>query len=135
MTPAQLAKSGTEHGHQRAIFCWAQQNTHKYPALDLLFAIPNGGKRDKITAGKLKAEGVKAGVPDICLAVSTSHSAALYIELKRPKDKGKAKTKGVVGNKQAEWSAKLIKYGNAVCVAYGWEHAVDILESYLSSDI
>ena len=29
------------------------------------FAIPNGGKRNIITASKLKAEGVKKGVPDL----------------------------------------------------------------------
>ncbi len=46
------------------------------------FHVPNGEKRSKATAGKLKAMGVKPGVPDICIV----HGGAIYfIELKRPK--------------------------------------------------
>ena len=75
ITPEGLAAAGTEHAHQKAIFCWAANNFNKWPELQLMFAIPNGGTRgdDKksrtIRGGKLKAEGVKAGVPDIFLPV------------------------------------------------------------------
>src|SRR5258708_278445 len=67
IAPEQLAASGTEDGHQAALFCWAALNVGKYPALAYMFAIPNGGLRDVRTATNLKAEGVKAGVPDIFL--------------------------------------------------------------------
>ena len=40
----------------------------RHPQLALIFAIPNGGKRHIGTARKLKAEGVRSGVPDIFLA-------------------------------------------------------------------
>ena len=63
----------TEHDIQSALFSWAQLQTSCYPELALMFAIPNGGKREKRqdkkgrwfspTAQKLKKEGVK---PYIC---------------------------------------------------------------------
>src|SRR5262245_8907913 len=71
-----------EHFEQVALFEWAQYNISRLPELDLLFAIPNGGKRSKAVAGKLKAEGVKAGVPDICLPVARRGYHGLFIELK-----------------------------------------------------
>ena len=59
MNPSQIAKSGTEHAIQSAFFAWCALNQTKYPMLKWFHAIPNGGLRDKVTAGKLKAEGVK----------------------------------------------------------------------------
>ena len=39
---------------------------YKYPNMNHnLFAVPNGGKRNKIIAGKMKAEGALAGVSDL----------------------------------------------------------------------
>ena len=63
-TPEQIARAGTEHAHQAALFCWLRRKTHYHPELEWIFAVPNGGSRDKITAGKLKAEGVTPGVFD-----------------------------------------------------------------------
>lgn len=38
------------------------------PPHDAVFcSIPNGGKRDKATAGKLKAEGLQPGAPDLLI--------------------------------------------------------------------
>jgi hypothetical protein len=47
------------------------------------FAVPNGGRRDRITGAILKREGVKAGVPDIII-VRDGGSVA-FMEVKRPK--------------------------------------------------
>src|SRR5258705_2513503 len=95
ITPADLAKSGTEHGAQAVIFCWAALNLQKYPELKWLFAVPNGGARDKRTGASLKAEGVKPGIPDMCLLVKRGQYAALWIELKVGKNKA--------SEKQNEW--------------------------------
>ena len=48
------------------------------------FAIPNCGNRQKAVAGTLKAEGVKAGIPDLCIK---DQGRAIVIELKT--DKGR----------------------------------------------
>lgn len=56
----------------------------KYPKLKgRLFAVPNGGRRDTVTGGKLKAEGVTAGVSDLILLKSNRDYGALLIEMKK----------------------------------------------------
>ena len=72
----------SEEQEQVALFKWAKLQENVYPALRLLYHIPNGGKRDKVTAARLKAAGVKAGVPDICLPVPAGGCNGLYIEMK-----------------------------------------------------
>lgn len=64
---------------QVALFQWARLQECVRPALGLLHAIPNGGarpaivgkdgRRFSVSAARMKAEGVKAGVPDVCLPV------------------------------------------------------------------
>ena len=59
-----------EAGAQETLFNWAQYQYARYPELELLYHIPNGGKRDARTAANLKRQGVKAGVPDLHLPVA-----------------------------------------------------------------
>lgn len=73
-----------ESGHQEAIIEWCAWNMQQYPELELLYHVPNGGKRDKATAAVLKRQGVKAGVPDLVLPVARCGYHGLYIELKAP---------------------------------------------------
>lgn len=56
---------------------------------NLLFAIPNGGRRDKVTGAKLKAEGVVAGVADLFLAVPKGIYHGAFIEMKTTDKKSK----------------------------------------------
>ena len=49
----------------------------------LMYHIPNGGLRSDQEANKMKAMGVQAGIPDICLAISSGGHGALYIEMKK----------------------------------------------------
>ncbi len=92
ITPEQLAASGTEMGQQIALFAWAAQHSLIIPELKLLFSIPNGGLRDKITASRLKAAGVRAGVPDIFWPVAINDEwghfyHGLFIEMKTATNK------------------------------------------------
>lgn len=119
----------SEHAEQVALFRWAALASAAHPDLRLLFAVPNGGARSKATAGRLKAEGVRAGVPDICLPVPRHGYGALYVELKRPWAPGRAK--GALRPVQRDWLAALQEAGNAVAVAYGWIEARDVIEGYL----
>ena len=91
-----------------------------------LFAIPNGGSRHMLEAKRLKAEGVRAGVPDLMFPVPVGKYHSLFIEMKRsngvPSD---------VSKEQKEWHLKLINKGFAVAVAFGFMHAVQIITDYL----
>lgn len=114
----------TEAQEQKTLFEWAKLQQRRYPALELLHAIPNGGSRNPIEARHLKEQGVKAGIPDICLPVPSRHHTALYIELKRRKG-------GQVSEAQKRMMFALKKYGNMAVVCYGWEEARDAILNYL----
>lgn len=119
-----------EHQHQVALFKWASKMLGKHPELALMYAIPNGGGRSKAEAGRLKAEGVKPGMPDLCLPVPRKGCAALYIEIKRPGEPGQPV--GRVSTAQREVLAGLRAAGNRAVVAIGWEAAQAELMDYLS---
>ena len=55
---------------QIKLFNWVAYARNTYPQLDLLYHVPNGGKRNQKEAFNLKRQGVRAGVPDLCLPVS-----------------------------------------------------------------
>ena len=82
----------SEHTEQEAVFIWASMMEAQYPELRLLYAIPNGAKlpRRKNKSGqwyspegvKLKAEGMRPGMPDMALAVPRQGWHGLFIEMK-----------------------------------------------------
>lgn len=73
----------TEGEEQATLFHWCEMVKGKYPELQLLFHIPNGGERRKSEAARMKAEGVKPGVPDLFLPVARGGYHGLFIEMKR----------------------------------------------------
>lgn len=74
-----------EHRIQCACVQWFRL---QYPTFrHNLFAIPNGGRRDKVTGAHLKAEGVLPGVSDLILLKSNAQYHALLIEMKTPTGK------------------------------------------------
>jgi len=114
----------SEADEQKALFEWAAWAKVKYPALALMYHIPNGGSRNPIEARHLKQQGVMPGVPDICLPVPNPHHSALFIELKRRKG-------GRVSDDQRGWIAALNRVGNLAVVCKGWEEARDVILEYL----
>lgn len=116
--------SATEFQEQAALFEWASLSEGKYPELRWMHSIPNGAKRDIVTAVNLKRTGVKAGVPDICLPVARNGYHALYIELKRVSG-------GAVSINQKEWINGLRVNGYRVEVCKGFEAARDVILDYL----
>ena len=111
----------SEHTEQCALMQWAA--LQDIAELDLLHAIPNGGWRHAATAGRLRAEGVKPGVPDLCLPVPRGGYHGLYIELKVGRNKPTAH--------QQAWIKALRDRGYRVEVCWGWEAARDVIEEYL----
>ena len=118
-----------EDDHQKALFKWADMVASPTNPTNLMFAIPMGGKRDMREAVRMKAQGSKAGVPDMCLPVPRNGSHGLYIELKRPIVKGDAKP--VVSAEQKYWLSELNKQGYQAVVCYGWPEAKTVIEEYL----
>lgn len=108
---------------QEVIFEWAKLQTNKHPELDAMYAVPNAGKRSKLAGYRMSKQGLKSGVPDICLPVPKHHWAGLYIELKVGRNK--------TSENQNEWIDKLRKYGHKVEVCYGAESAINALKQYL----
>ena len=113
-----------EDAEQRIIFRWAAMETAAHPELGLLYAIPNGGKRAIKTAIALKAQGVKSGVPDMCLPVARGGYHGLYIELKRQKG-------GVVSETQKSWITALAEQGYKAVVCRGADEAIRTIKEYL----
>lgn len=83
MTVITMPPIASEHQEQAALIEWWAWRCKSYGIPEFaLFAIPNGGVRHKAVAGKLKAEGVRPGVPDLLLAVPIPPDAGLFIEMK-----------------------------------------------------
>ena len=116
----------SESEEQQMLMEWAEIMQRRIPELRLLFHIPNGGARSKATAGKLKAEGVKTGVPDLFLPVARGGFYGLFIEMKIKPNK--------TTENQDKWIAALKEQGYAVEVCYGWRAASQVLEAYLKNN-
>lgn len=114
----------TEAQEQTTLFQWAALMTHRWPELRLLHHIPNGGSRNAIEAVRLKAQGVKPGVPDIFLPCARGSWHGLYIEMKRRKG-------GKVSDEQKEMIRLLIEQGYKAVVCYGWEEAKNVIVEYM----
>ena len=112
-----------EEAEQAALFEWAAYKTGQWPELALMFHIPNGGLRNKATAARLKATGVKAGVPDIFLPVTRGQYAGLFVEMKYGKNKPSPD--------QQRYMDMLERQGYAVTVCYGCEQAIETITAYL----
>ena len=113
-----------EHREQVFLFSWAAWAATERPELALMFAVPNGGRRDAVTGKRLKDEGVKPGVPDIILPVARGEYHGLFIELKAGAGRPSAEQRG--------WLAALAAQGYRAAVCRGAAEAMALLEEYLS---
>lgn len=116
----------TEAQEQEALF---EMAAYHPVTRDLLYAIPNDGKRSAREGARFKKRGLKPGVPDICLPISAGTKSALYIELKREHVPPNPPARATL--EQREWIKKLNKAGNYACIAYGWKQAWDVITNYL----
>lgn len=114
----------TEAQEQCALFEWLSLAQRMRPELALTFHIPNGGSRNPVEAHNLRLQGVKAGIPDICLPCARKGHHGLYIELKRRKG-------GRVSIDQKRMLAALREQGYEAVVCYGWEDAKNAIMEYM----
>lgn len=126
----------SEHDSQRAVCDWWRLACKGYGLPEFaLFAVPNGGARHPAVGRKMKAEGVRAGVPDLFLAVPRRFPAAeetpgfafigLFVEMKRRPNKPSAEQEAVI--------LYLRKRGYHVVVAYSAEESIKAISAYLKN--
>ena len=115
----------TESEEQQALFQWAGLMQGRHPELALMYHIPNEGKRSAAQGARLRAEGLRKGVPDICLPVARGGFAGLYIELKRTKG-------GKTTPEQEQWISALSEAGHCAVRCDGWQAATVVIAEYLS---
>src|ERR1043165_1268822 len=70
-----------------ALIQWCQTYAPQYPQLARIYAVPNGGHRHPKVAVYMKAEGLRAGVLDICLPVPRDPWHGMYLEMKFGRNK------------------------------------------------
>ena len=90
--------------------------------LGTIFAVPNGGYRSKATAGRMKSEGLKAGVWDIFIPIQMGQHCGMCIEMKAGKisvTPGQFAFRNTVGDAY-KWK-----------VCYSWHDAVEATCDYL----
>lgn len=102
---------------------WDQYAPTKKIDPRLLYAVPNGGLRNKVVAAKLKAEGVRKGVLDMILDVPNDVFHGLRIELKA-KD-------GAATKDQIEFADLLRRRGYNAVFSYGADEAILAIRGYL----
>lgn len=101
LLPARAPRRHEEDDLQRAI---VQYLDRALPSEGIVFAIPNGGKRSKTQAARMKGLGVKAGVGDLCVVY---RGRAFFIEVKTQR--------GVLSVVQRNMLNKLQYCGAPVC--------------------
>ena len=111
-------KIPSEHDEQVAVVRWLRKNGY------FVFAVPNGGIRDAITAKRLKDEGAMSGIPD--LQIVLPEGKVIWIELKRREG-------GRLSPVQKEVHKRLEELGHIVIVGYGAKDAMEKFKETLAS--
>jgi VRR-NUC domain len=114
-----------ERPHQVALIKWVRTVRDIFPVLKLLYAVSNGGDRNLRVARKLKAEGVLAGVADLCLPAARRGYHGLYIEMKSEV--------GSATKEQKEFLRGVSREGYCAVIAHGFDEAKTILEWYIGA--
>lgn len=152
ITPDIIAKTGSEHGIQAALFAWAAVAEHwgfevanrwgeeqlfmpfneslrrPVPELKWLHAVPNGGSRGdseksrKIRGATMKAEGLRDGVADVFWPIARYPYHGLYIEMKTPT--------GAIRPKQREFRVFTLAQGYGFSFERSWRDAAALIQRY-----
>jgi hypothetical protein len=137
-----MKRSKLHHEFQVALIEHLKRHEHLFPDLELIHANPMGEERTKSGGARLKAEGAKAGIPDLFLPVriwetftlrtsssETGHEfkvikwSGLYIEIKIGKDD--------LSDAQKWWKKRLEGQGFDYYVARDMMKTLDYIKAYL----
>ena len=117
----------SESREQQTIFEWAYWNKNKYPGIETMYHIVNEGKRSAYNGRRLKKEGMKRGVSDICLPIAKCGYNNLYIELKHGSNKAT--------DEQLEFINLINSYGGKALVVYEADNAIEVIKAYFENRI
>ncbi len=112
-----------ERQHQIALIKWVRTVKDVNLVLNLLYAVPNGGARNLYVAKKLKAEGVRAGVADLCLPAARRGYHGLYLEMKSEE--------GVATKEQKAFLRGVLEEGYCAVIAEGADEARATISWYI----
>lgn len=121
-----------ESNEQQMLIRWASRSKAQYPGVERLFHIPNGqllagtGAQRARRGARLRAEGLRPGVPDLFLPVPLGGYAGLFIEMKR-------KEGGRLSKEQSDWGRWLGEAGYRFEVCHGYLDARDVIEDYYNT--
>lgn len=163
MNPEQLAKSGTEHGEQAALFCWAAKaasrgfaaawdmeayasfdraealygSENAVPELEWFHAVPNGGSRgDTARSAKIQGGIMKAeGVkPGVAdTFLPVRRGQWPGLYIEMKKGTERKKKDGGMSDKQVEFRDFVQAQGYGFVTCYSWREAATILQQYLET--
>lgn len=108
----------SEHDEQVAVVEYCDLMGHP------VYHIPNESKRSPAAAARLKAEGMRPGIPDLCIPVAKGEYHSLYIEMKSPGGKPTAE--------QVAWIHRLRAEGMCAYVCAGAANAIALIERYMN---
>lgn len=98
----------------------------QYPRLaPLLHHSPNGGQRNKLEAVRFKQMGVRAGFPDLILALPRCGYGCLFIELKS--------ATGRQSPRQKQWQEVATRHGQCYRVVRSVEGFIELITNYLNN--
>lgn len=97
------------------------------PRYLLIYAVPNGGKRSVITGARMKREGCRRGVPDICVDYAAHGYHGLRIEVKVP---GKSPSP-----EQREWKRRLEGAGYCHGYCYSVDDILNLIGGYFARQV
>lgn len=88
-----------------------------------VYHVPNEGKRSIYAGANLKRQGLRKGVPDLCIPRARGKYHSLYIEMKAEG--------GKVTPSQMDWINTLRAEGMAAFVCFGAKNAMACVDWYM----
>ena len=118
-----IKRASPEEDLHRSCMEWVLLSTGRHPILHWIVHCPNGGKRPKGEAGKLKGMGAKPGLPDLILPRRHMRWLGLAVELKSPT--------GTVSPDQKDWLGAFVADGWLVAVCRSLDEFIAVLQVFL----
>jgi hypothetical protein len=116
MKAAAYRRSGSEHALQNQVLgILAIHGKRCYP-----FAIPNAGKRSPAMAARMKAEGLTAGIADLCIMLPDGRTGWLELKTRH----------GGLSKSQRDFADVCRALGHSYAVARSLDDAIDRLKMW-----